>query len=64
LDDYEKHGVFACEGFEQRIVPTGVAPGGNEIDGAPEFQRNAFSESGYYRKSMMGRDTTERLRLA
>lgn len=64
MADYEKQKIFACEGFEQRIVPTGLAPGGNEIDGAPEFQRNAFSESGYYRKSVMGKDTTECLRLA
>ena len=41
--------TFACEGSEQRFVPTGVATRGNEIDGAPEFQRKAFSESGYLR---------------
>ena len=29
----------------------GLAAGGNEIISAPEFQRNAFSESGYFRKS-------------
>lgn len=33
------------------VVPTGLAAGGNEIISAPEFQRNAFSESGYFRKS-------------
>ena len=32
-------------------MPTGLAAGGNEIISAPEFQRNAFSESGYFRKS-------------
>ena len=31
--------------------PTGLAAGGNEIISAPEFQQNAFSESGYFRKS-------------
>lgn len=31
-------------------MPTGLAAGGNEIISAPEFQRNAFSESGYFRK--------------
>ncbi len=50
--------VFACEGSEQRVVPTGVAPGGNEMDDAPEFQRKALSESGSLRKSRMGMDTT------
>ena len=32
-------------------MPTGLAAGGNEIISAPEFQQNAFSESGYFRKS-------------
>ena len=32
-------------------MPTGLASGGNEIISAPEFQQNAFSESGYFRKS-------------
>ena len=32
-------------------MPTGLAAGGNEIISAPEFQRNAFLESGYFRKS-------------
>ena len=40
-------------------MPTRVASGGNEIDGAPEFQRKAFSESGYLRKFKMGMDTTQ-----
>jgi hypothetical protein len=35
-------------------VPTRLATGGNEVDGAPEFQRNAFSEGGTFRKSVMG----------
>ena len=39
FDDYEKHEVFACEGAEQRVVPTGVAARDNEIDGAPAFQQ-------------------------
>ena len=37
--------VFACEGYEQRVEPTGAATGDNEIDGAPVFQQNAFIES-------------------
>ena len=36
---------------DKRVVPTGLAAGGNEIISAPEFQQNAFSESGYFRKS-------------
>jgi len=40
-------------------VPTRVASGGNEIDGAPAFQRKALAESGYLRKSKMGMDTTQ-----
>ena len=32
-------------------MPTGLAAGDNEIISAPEFQQNAFSESGYFRKS-------------
>jgi len=44
--DYEKR-----NSREQRVVPTGLAAGGNEIISAPEFQQNAFSESGYFRKS-------------
>ena len=39
FDDYEKHEVFACEGTEQRVVPTGVAARDNEVDGAPAFQQ-------------------------
>ena len=34
-------------------MPTGLAAGGNEIISAPEFQQNAFSESGYFRKSRL-----------
>ena len=56
--------TFACEGLEQRFVPTGVATRDNEIDDAPEFQQLAFSESGYFRKSLMGMDTTKWLQLA
>ena len=41
--------VFACEGYEQRVEPTGAATGDNEIDGAPDHQRRAWSESGYLR---------------
>lgn len=40
-------------------MPTRLATGGNEVDGAPEFQRNAFSEGGTFRKSKMGTDTTK-----
>lgn len=32
-------------------MPTGVATGDNEIISEPEFQHNAFSESGVFRKS-------------
>lgn len=40
-------------------MPTRVASRDNEVDGAPEFQRKAFSESGYFRKSLMGMDTAK-----
>lgn len=62
--------TFACEGYEQRILPTRVATGWtiivpiNEIDGAPEFQPKAFSEDGTFCKSKMGMDTTKWLQLA
>ena len=59
LADYEKTATFACEGLEQRIMPTRVASRDNEVDDAPEFQRKALSESGYFRKSLMGMDTAK-----
>ena len=49
--EYEKRNSRSLYGYEQRAVPTGLAAGGNEIISAPEFQQNAFSESGYFRKS-------------
>ena len=45
-------------------MPTRVASRDNEVDDAPEFQRKALSESGYFRKSLMGMDTAKWLQLA
>lgn len=36
----------ACEGSEQRVVPTCVAAGDNEVSCASGFQRKAFPGSG------------------
>ena len=49
--DYEIRTSSLLSGYVQRVVPSVVAAGGNEIISAPEFQQNAFSESGYFRKS-------------
>ncbi len=34
--------MCACEGYEQRTEPTGVAPGDNEYDNALGFQQKHF----------------------
>ena len=47
--------VLVCEGPEQRVVPTRVAAGVNEIDGAPIN----IVESGYLRKSKKEMETTQ-----
>ena len=47
--------VLICEGLEQRVVPTRVAAGVNEIDGAPI----KIIESGYLCKSKMDVDTVQ-----
>lgn len=47
--------VLVCEGLEQRVVPTRVAAGVNEIDGAPI--KNI--EKGYLCKSKMDMDTAQ-----
>ena len=38
--------IVACEGSEQRVVPTCVAAGDNEVSCAFGFQQKAFPGSG------------------
>ena len=38
--------IVACEGLKQRVVPTCVAAGDNEVSCASGFQRKAFPGSG------------------
>ena len=43
LTSYRLLSVCACEGKEQRVVPTGVAAGDNEIEQHRNFSETHFS---------------------
>ena len=43
VEQLQKLPLRACEGREQRVVPTGAASGGNEVKQRRDFSRMHFS---------------------